>query len=278
MPSDPIVESLLLSLASDDPQPAWREFLSRYSGLIYHVVYSFDRDPDRSGDCFLFVCRQLSRDEFRRLRKFSVAGRATFSTWLCAVIRNLCLDWHRQEYGRPRAFTSVAKMSAADQLLFELIFRRGLTAEEARHELCSAGYPVSFAKIEDKIAELRRCMSSRQLWLLSSGNTVVTSLEESTDGVHTPEAVDPAPDPETMAIIRQTRSQISAALAQLSEADRLLVRLRYEEDLTLQQVANLVGLKDAQTADRRLREIVAQLRRIVGVHGFVSGKVKSQSV
>jgi hypothetical protein len=38
------------------------------------------------------------------------------------------------------------------------------------------------------------------------------------------------------------------------------VRLRFERDLTLAQVARLTGLKDAQTADRRLREVLEDLR------------------
>jgi hypothetical protein len=92
MPTDPFIASMLSALSSAERQSAWCAFLDRYSSLIYHVVRSFDRDPDRSGNCFLFICEQLSANDFRRLRKFDLAGRASFSTWLCAVVRNLCLD------------------------------------------------------------------------------------------------------------------------------------------------------------------------------------------
>jgi RNA polymerase sigma factor (sigma-70 family) len=278
MPTDPFVSSILSALAPADRQSAWCEFLDRYSGLIYHVVHNFDRDPDRSGNCFLFVCERLSADDFRRLRKFDLAGRASFSTWLCAVARNLCLDWYRKEHGRYRVFGSVAQRSAADQLLFELVFRRDFSVEEAREELSRRGVDLSFAAVEERISDLRRCMSSRQLWLLSSGKTLPDSIDSGEEETYVAEPADPAPDPEALFALRETHKQVSAALGSLTDSDRLLVRLRYHEGLTLQQVARLVGLKDAQTADRRLRDIIDHLQQALGVEHFVRGKAEVTSV
>lgn len=278
MPADPFIASMLSALSSAERQSAWCAFLDRYSSLIYHVVRSFDRDPDRSGNCFLFICEQLSANDFRRLRKFDLSGRASFSTWLCAVVRNLCLDWHRKEHGRHRVFGSVARRSAIAQLLFEIVFRRGLSAEEAREELIRRGVELSFAAVEERICELRRCLSSRQLWLLSSGKAMLDSIDAEEEGTYTVEPADPAPDPESLATLRETHQHVSAALASLTDSDRLLIRLRYQEGLTLQQVAKLVGLKDAQTADRRLRDIIDHLRQALGVQHLVRGKPKPASV
>jgi len=269
---------MLSALSSTERQSAWCAFLDRYSGLIYHVVLSFDRDPDRSGNCFLFVCEQLSASDFRRLRKFDQSGRATFSTWLCAVVRNLCLDWHRKEHGRHRVFGSIARRSALDQLLFEIVFKQGLSADEAREELGRRGIELSYAAVEERICELRRCLSSRQLWLLSSCNTVLDSIDGEEEGTYVIEPADPAPDPEALAALRETHKHVSAALTSLSDSDRLLVRLRYQEGLTLQQVARLVGLKDAQTADRRLRDIIDHLRQALGLEHLVRGKPRPASV
>jgi RNA polymerase sigma factor (sigma-70 family) len=278
MPGDPFSASILSALASSEHQSAWCAFLGRYSGLIYHVVRSFDHDPDRGGNCFLFVCEQLSDKNFRRLRKFEVGGRATFSTWLCAVVRNLCLDWHRKEHGRHRVFGSVSRRGTTDQVLFELVFRRGFSAEEAREELSHRGVELGFAAVEERISDLRRCLSSRQLWLLSSGNTVLDSIDGEEERTYVVEPADPAPDPEALAALRETHHHVSAALASLTDSDRLLVRLRYQEGLTLQQVAKLVGLKDAQSADRRLRDIIERLRQGLGLEHLVRGKPKAASV
>lgn len=277
MPADPFIASMLSALSSTERGTAWCAFLERYSGLIYHVVRRFDADPDRGGNCFLFVCEQLAGNDFRRLRKFELEGRATFSTWLCAVVRNLCLDWHRKEYGRHRVFGSVARRGATDQLLFELVFRRGLSAAEAREELSRRTVELSFTEIEERIRELRGCLTSRQLWLLSSGKAVLESIDNE-EGRFTTEPADPSPDPEAVATLRETNQQVSDAVASLTDSDRLLVRLRYQEGLTLQQVARLVGLKDAQTADRRLRDIIDRLRKTLGMEHPVRGKPEPASV
>ncbi len=50
-------------------------------------------------------------------------------------------------------------------------------------------------------------------------------------------------------------------LAGLPPSERLLVRLRYGQDLTLEQVARVAGLGDPQRADRRIRKVLAELRR-----------------
>lgn len=278
MPADPVITPMLSALSSAERESVWCAFLDRYSGLIYHVVGSFDHDPDRKGNCFLFVCERLAASDFRRLRKFDQAGRASFSTWLCAVVRNLCLDWHRKENGRHRVFGFVARRSATDQLLFDLVFRRGLSTEEARQELSRSGAQLSFAAVEERVCELRRCLSSRQLWLLSSGKATLQSLGGEEEGSYVLEPADPSPDPETLVVLRETHQQVSAALASLSESDRLLIRMRYQEGLTLQQVAKLVGLRDAQTADRRLRDIVDHLRQALGIEHPAHGKPKPASV
>jgi RNA polymerase sigma factor (sigma-70 family) len=278
MPTDPFLASILSAITFAERQSAWSGFLDRYSGLIYHVVLSFDHDPDRSGNCYLFVCEQLSANDFRRLRKFDPAGAASFSTWLCAVARNLCLDCHRKEHGRYRVFGSIAQRSAADQILFELVFRQGFSVEEARGELSRRRIGLSFAEVEDRINELRRCVSSRQLWLLSCGKGVAESVNNGEEGAYVVEPADTAPDPEALVALRETHEQVSAALASLSDSDRLLVRLRYQEGLTLQQVARLVGLKDAQTADRRLRDVLEHLRQVLSIKHFVPGKIKAASV
>jgi RNA polymerase sigma factor (sigma-70 family) len=278
MPADPFIASMLSALFPAERQSAWCAFLDRYNNLIYHVVRSFDRDPDRSGNCFLFICEQLSANDFRRLRKFDLAGRASFSTWLCAVVRNLCLDWHRKEHGRHRVFGSVAGRSAMDQFLFEIVFRRGFSEEEAREELSRRGVELSFAVVEERICEIRRCLSSRQLWLLSSGKAMLDPIDGEEEGPYVVEPADPAPDPESLVALRETHQHVSAAIASLTDSDRLLIRLRYQEGLTLQQVAKLVGLKDAQTADRRLREIIDHLRRALGIQHLVCGKPRPASV
>lgn len=55
-------------------------------------------------------------------------------------------------------------------------------------------------------------------------------------------------------------------LDQLSPDDRLLVQLRYEQDLTLSRIAMVLGLKDAWAAQRQIDRVVKQLRAALGAN------------
>jgi RNA polymerase sigma-B factor len=69
------------------------------------------------------------------------------------------------------------------------------------------------------------------------------------------------PDPESWAGLQEARTALARGLARLSPRERLLIRLRFEQDLTLEEIARLLGLDNAQGADRRIREAVDKLRR-----------------
>ena len=272
------VGPLLEALQSDDKEGAWSTFLTNYSELIYGVIKTFTQNPDHAGDCFLFVCAKLADKDYRRLRAFRPDGKARFSTWLRAVVRNLCLDWHRSVFGRPQVFRFVASRSALDQEIFQAAFRRGANAYEIWHGLSQKGWNVSYSDIERRLNELRNLMSARQLWLLSATRVPVESLD--TEQEHSPglEVIDPSPDPETVAIFQEGQTVLARAFRRIDPSDRLLLRLRFLEGLGLLEVARLVGLKDAQTADRRIREAINRLREKLSKERFVFGKKKSASV
>jgi RNA polymerase sigma factor (sigma-70 family) len=201
MPTPDDGVSDLLNELDKSPAATWREFLTRYAGVIQQVVGLLETETDQAADCFLFVCERLVENDFRRLRKFRPSGSASFPTWLRAVVRNLSIDWHRKVHGRPR----------------------------------DGAYPIQ----------------PRMGTLVSDDGEVAERLR------------DPQPDPEVQAASSERSAALSAAIGQLEPSDRLLLRMRFEQDLTLDQVARLVGLKDAQTVDRRLRQILERLRATV---------------
>jgi DNA-directed RNA polymerase specialized sigma24 family protein len=234
---------------------AWSEFLENYAGLIYQVAGLFERDTDHAADCFLFVCEQLSANQFRRLRAFRADGPAKFTTWLRAVVRNLCLDWHRKEYGRQRIFQSIARLPAAEQDVYRCVYERGMTREEARLTLRTR-YPA--LDLDAACARIEQNLTPRQLWLLSVQRP---QRREAPDPVEDLAIPDGAPGPETLAVRGQQQARLTRALSGLADQERLLIRLRFDEDLTLQQVAGVLGLPDPQTADRRIREVLAKLKK-----------------
>jgi RNA polymerase sigma factor (sigma-70 family) len=257
------VEQILIRLASEDRERAWSEFLDLYSPLILQVVHRFETEEDRAGECFLFVCEQLSANGCRRLRRFDPAGPAKFSTWLRVVARNLCLDWRRKEIGRPRAFKSVARLGALDQQVFDCVYQRGMSSRETLLSLQGSHPRLTDEQLSDSLQRIRDSLTSRQIWLLGRRRPIVQSLDgdsAANDGAVPTQIADPDPNPETLAEMGERRTALTRALSRLEKEERLLLHLRYEEGLTLEQVARLAGLGNAQRADRRIKEILARLR------------------
>jgi RNA polymerase sigma factor (sigma-70 family) len=276
--ADAGIETILDGLHSKDAQSSWQSFLITYSDSIYAVVTMFARDSDLAGDCFLFVCEKLADKEYRRLRAFRPNGKARFSTWLRAVVRNLCLDWHRARFGRRQVFRSVAALGAFEQQIFGLVFQRRLSPEEAWNDLARSFPGISYAQFEAECAKLRGLLTSRQLWLLTTANVKPESLDDDQKFGSLVDLTDPAPDPEALAVLHQSHIMLSRAVHKLDAGSQLLLRLRYAGGLGLQEIAKLVGLKDAQTVDRRIRRALEQVRDNLGIAENLVGKPKAASV
>jgi RNA polymerase sigma factor (sigma-70 family) len=261
------IANILDGLGSGSGQQAWADFLECYSPLILQVVRLFEADPDDIADCFLFVCQQLAGNGFRRLRRFRPDGPASFTTWMRAVSRRLCLDWYRSAFGRARIFDSIARLSALDREVFRLVHEQSLPLDEATTALRIRFGVVTAQQLGDSIERIQHSLTPRQRWLLSTRKRRLEPLEaelgegasSGLDHLH-----DPGPDPEALAARREERASLAEALASLPAADRLIVRLRFEEELTLEQIARLSGLGDAQSVDRRIRKILNLLRQRLG--------------
>jgi DNA-directed RNA polymerase specialized sigma24 family protein len=89
------------------------------------------------------------------------------------------------------------------------------------------------------------------------------------------EIIAPDLDPEMLVIHSEAAEAFEWAMSQIDSDSALLLRLRYEQGLTLAAVAELSGLKNAQTADRRIRQV---LERVRGLLTFPHGKTAAGSV
>jgi len=181
-------------------------------------------------------------------------------------------------FGRRQLFRFVASRSTLDQEIFEAAFQRCAKLHEIWNDLTQKGFDFSYRELQERVEELRNLMSFRQLWLLSASRVPIESLDLDEESSSRTEVIDPLPDPERMAILKETRTALARALRVVDPSDHLLLRLRYLEGLGLVEVARLVGLKDAQTADRRIREAIEHLREKIDKEKVLLGKRKSASV
>ena len=235
---------------------AWTEFLEDYGPLILYVVRRYERDDDRVDDCFLYISEELNRDAFRRLRRFQPDKPAQFRTWLSVVVSNLCVDWRRKKFGRLRPFRAITKLPALDQLVFRAMFEGRMTLQECWHVLRPQFPDLTEERLSNVVGHLHSILTSRQHWLLSTRRIEVRSISEppSADEIRVSrEPEDPEPGPEILAQREQERATLLRAMSHLTSFQRVLLRLRYQDDLTLKEVARLTGLGDPFRAKRQIQ-------------------------
>jgi len=115
----------LLSAADETrASSAWDAFLATYGDLILRAARSVNRDHDAAMDAYTHVLERLRADDFARLRKFTGGDSDNLSRWLVVVSRRMCMDLHRQRYGRTREHTPERERLARKRLVDELWEKR----------------------------------------------------------------------------------------------------------------------------------------------------------
>ena len=263
---DQSISDLLAGLASANPGTAWKDFLQRYSSTIMQIVRRYESDPQRMTECFDYVCAGLSDHGFRRLLGFQQDGPAQFRTWLMAVTANLCVDWRRRKRGRFRPVRAVTHLPELDQLVYRYLYVRGLPRAECLRRLRPRFPNLTDQQLSDINARLFSLLSPQQRWQLGmrmattgpQGETLTLDVDD--DSIQLEDA---SAGPEEVAQDEQQQERLAAALAQLPPPQRLLLRLRYEQDLTLAEVARLTGLHDPFRANRQIQAALAAVAAIM---------------
>jgi RNA polymerase sigma factor (sigma-70 family) len=259
---------------------AWSAFLAEQAPLVLQVVHLFERDPDQVQDCFVFVCERLRRDGLRRIRKFREEGPASFATWLRAVVRHLCLDWRRHRDGRFRLPRAVARLPELDREVFRSLHLRGLSENEAFHSLKALWPALTREQLSGAAARVARAVDGRFSWLLLARRPRFLSISSSPAGADPAEAeaglVDPRADPEAEATEHERSIAIEESISRLPPRARLLVRLRFGQELPLEEVARLAGLSGPSQVERQLRQALDDLRAAMAARGFPGVSVKGK--
>ena len=262
---DSEVASIFEGLRTGRSREVWAEFLRLFSPVIFETCEYSSCDADQAADCFLFACEQLSRNNFRRLLRFRPEGSAAFSTWLRVVVRNLCLDWRRKEFGRPRLFRSIARLSQLEAEVYRCRFEKGISLEDTFVSLQPHFPGLTMERLAAADWKVNQSMNSRQHWLRGTQRVRVQSMsqESSVDVMEMPanDPADPNPNQELALASREQEDQLRTALQKLSKPERLLIRLRFEQSLTLEEIALLTKLGDAQRVHRHIAAVLERLRK-----------------
>ena len=268
---DPGIGELLERFRLPDPLPAWRDFLDEYSRILYKAASACTSDSDAAADCYVAICEQLADNNFRRLQKFQPDGRASFTTWLRVIARNLCFDWHRKRTGRFRPFRSIQRLSRLELEIYMCRFEHGLSPEQTLEQLLPGSPGLDIAQLSRLEKHVEDSLTSRQRWLLSTRPCLIDNrasvVMTEGDEAEIDQIPDMRSDQEDVLSKQQEQTQVRRCIAALPQFERLLVQLRFEEDLSLAEIASLTGLGDAQRVHRRIAAALTKIRAALQLRG-----------
>jgi RNA polymerase sigma factor for flagellar operon FliA len=175
------------------------------------------------------------------VERFDPERSPRFESYAVPRIRGAILDELRAQDWVPRTVRGRVRELERAQERLEARLQRAATDVELAEEI---GLPVQEV----------RSLGRQQQQMIS-----VEALDENSGGVSELLADDGAPDPMAVVQATETLRQLAAAVEQLGERDRTVVRLYYLENRTLAEIGRLLGVTESRVCQLHTR-LVGRLR------------------
>ena len=227
--------------------------------LIGRVSSGHRLDREESEDFSSFVMLKLIENEYGRLEKFK--GDSSLRTYLTTVVERLLLDFRCQKWGKWRPSARAKKLGRAATLLETLLYRDGFSFPEAEgilrrnHRLRVSTEGLRRLMDDCPVRPRRRFLSEETIRNMADGRAA--------DGVF---------DGERTQFLWKLECDVNHALRSLSEEDRLLLKMRFEDGLSVAQIARELR-REPKRLYRRIHKILRRLRKALEKQGVERGEV-----
>lgn len=242
------VHSVLEFAAEADLERLFVEALPDIDAVCRGVARRYRIRDGELADLTSMVKLSIITNRYRVLARFQ--GRCSFRTYLQTVVLRLFLDHRRKQYGKWRASAGAIRRGPLAVALEKLIHHQGFSREEAIQRMATSRDPGVSRRALDELADGLPPRRPKSTFV--------------SDGIELAGLVSRADGPEDT-----LRHGQSAALAQraveealqgLAAGDLLILRLRFEDNLTTAEIARLLGL-DVRPLYRRMESAIDEVRR-----------------
>jgi RNA polymerase sigma factor (sigma-70 family) len=232
-------------VGSDETYLAHRPLIDRAIGAISRRQRLASVDAE---DFAGLVRLHLLDDDCAVLRKFE--GRSSLKTYLVSVITHLYQDWRNARWGKWRPSAEAKRLGPLAIHLERLIVRDRLGFDEA-HEILRTNFKVTDSRQSlEAMAAQFPARTGRHL----ESDEALADLEAS--------------DARTDALLREREARdaarcataaLGAALKRLAPQDRIVLKMRFEDDFAIMDIARALHL-DHKRLYRRIGRLLTDLR------------------
>jgi RNA polymerase sigma factor for flagellar operon FliA len=214
---------------------------------------------DEADDFTGWARLKLVEEDYAVLAKFR--GESSITTYLTVVIAMLWRDYRVRQWGRWRPSAAARRKGQLAVRLETLLRRDGLRLSEAAERLRTAG--------ETDLSDRELARLSAELPLRAPVRVVRLAGDASE-----PSAAGGADDYAAEDESADQTKAVGKALESLAAEDRLVLRLRFWEGLSVADVARGLGVPQ-KPLYRRIERLLAQLRKLLVQNGLSRDDVRA---
>ena len=238
-----------------EPSEILVENLPLIDRLVVHLGMRYRMSPADVEEFSAEVRLRLVENDYAVIRAFR--ARSSFATYLAAVFRRLLLDYRAHHWGKWHVSAEAQRLGPAAMDLERFLHRDEMALDEAINAMLTK-YDLTREEVEAMAARLPP-RSRRK----------IVPLEEALEvPAHNSFA------PERTSVASEVSKVVTSMLARLPEEDQLVLRLRFDSEMTVSQIARALH-KDQQLLYRRLHRIYEELRKELQTSGVRSEDVNA---
>lgn len=235
--------------------------LSSYEALLLEHLDFLDRTvaavarrnavpPWDAEDLAGQVRLRLVANDYAVLRRFE--GRSRLTTYLTTVVHNIFRDFRIQRWGKWRPSAAAQRLGDLGVQLEALLYRDRFGAREAftilrdRFDVTATDQELEAMAGRLRPRTTRRIETDTALARLASTERGDRSLRDS----------------ESSKLVKRVADALRSVLAALEPEDRLILRMRFAEGLTIRAIASALDLEQRRMYTRVQRLLVEVRRRL----------------
>ncbi len=239
----------ILRLFASESEKAWSLFIDKHADFIFTILRRNGLDQDKASDCFVYICEKLCEKEFRRLRTVKYVGqKGDLTPWLRQVTRRLFVNWFWSVNGRKRLPKPIEEMPKREQDIFKFYFWQGQPPSRIYESMClEQDADIELADVFDSLEKIFAVLSDKKLWNLMSGllkTQHILSIDKTDDETgFSLDPIDQYPFPEEVLSTKEDSDILLKALEYLSAREKLVISMRYEDVLTISDIAQILNFE-----------------------------------
>ena len=257
----------LIERFKTEPEAAYRALLEQYTSVLLRMIRRFMRDPDEVMEVYTGICERLCANDYQALRRFESDGELI--PWLSVVVANACRDRFRKTKAASVPRSVLKQLDDRERLVFKYHYQERLPHEDIA-EIIARRHRVPYTALEvvRAIGKINDLLSTRKRWLLLSAlraNMPTLSIDEMKERMGFQPSTRPDFSFDQAMQDDELMQRLQHALEQLEPDDRMLIHLRFDHNRTAPEIGRLMKYDDHRYVYTRLRTVVQQLRRHMGL-------------